>query len=253
MMSRSERIRISTRTPRLAAALGLIAVLCLPACASGERAVAARATSAEHAAYAACSAGSPALRGLRIAPGDAAGARASLRFVAADHLKLGDVSRLVGACARQLQAFRMADLYLSDAVALRLGEDGQPHPSTDATTGYRDVFMIGPGQAHPDLAGGEFVMATRVEAGPPGKLAGVFVGLWREASAWKLYAFARDDAGKFSAMHPLLESDLPLRSVSYFPAPDSPSGRLGLVQEAAGEIRLISIDWFQPQPSPPSH
>ncbi|MGO1073413.1 hypothetical protein [Lysobacter sp. CA199] len=240
---------MSIRTPRLACVLGVAAVLCLPACASGERATAARADAGEQTSSATCSAGAPALRELRLSSGDAAGARDSLSLAAKDQLKLGDVSRLQGACARELQAFRMADLYLSGAVALRLGEDGQPHPAGDDAAAYRALFAIGPQQAHPEAPAGEFVMATRVEAGALGTQAGEFVGLWREASASKLYAFSRDAAGRFGAARLLLDSRLPLRSVSYFPAPDSPSGRLGLVQEAAGEIRLISIDWFHPRPT----
>lgn len=249
-MRRREAVHASTRAPCLASALALAAALLLPACASGERAGTARAGAVGDASGVACSAGSPALRELRLIPGDGAGARDSLRWLVPGQLKLGDVSRLEGACAGRLQAFRMADVYLSDAVALQLGEDGQPHPSTDDAAGYRAVFAIGPGQPHPTAPPGEFVMATAVQASAPGDRAGEFVGVWRQGSASKLYAFSRDAAGGFGAARPLLESSLPLRSVSYFPAPDSPSGRLGLVQEAAGELRLISIDWFHPRPAP---
>lgn len=249
-MIRSRSDRVAMTASRFASALALVAALCLPACASRERSSAARSVAGGATSGAACATGSPALRELRLAPGDAAGARDSLRLLAPGQLKLGDVSRLDGTCAGRLQAFRMADLYLSETLALRLGEDGQPHPSSDDATGYRALFAIGAGQPHPTAPRGDFVMATSVQAGATGDGAGEFVGLWRQGAVSTLYAFSRDAGGRFGAARPLLDSRLPLRSVSYFPGPDSPSGRLGLVQEAAGEIRLISIDWFHPQPAP---
>ncbi|MEH6419849.1 hypothetical protein [Pseudomonas sp. CGJS7] len=229
-------------------AWALATALCLPACASGERAVAAG-DSARKPQAADCSAASQALLKLRLTPGDTEGARSSLNFAANEQLKLGDVSRLEGDCAQRLMAFRMADLYLSEQVALRLGDDGQPRPSGDDAAGYRTLYAIDSKQAHPETIAGEFVMATRVESAAPGTQAGEFVGVWRGTSASKLYAFSRDAAGRFGAPRLLLDSTLPLRSVSYFPAPDSPSGRLGLVQQAPGEIRLISVDWFHPKPA----
>lgn len=74
-----------------------------------------------------------------------------------------------------------------------------------------------------------------------------YVGLWRDDRRSAVRAFSSLPDGGFTAPVPVLTSSLPLRSVTYFPAPDTPSGRLGLVQEGPrGETRLISLDWSHP-------
>ena len=99
--------------------------------------------------------------------------------------------------------------------------------------------------AIPEFPNAQFVQADdvgwhRTETG----LAKRYVGLWRQAGSWLVADFKVLEGGKTIDVQPLLSSSLPLRSVSFFPAPDTPSGSLWLVQEEpSGNVRLIRLGW----------
>ncbi len=232
--------------------LGVGMTVCLAGCVSAGSAGATNAESSRTPTIAGdCATGGQGLRTLRLAPSDAAAARASLRWQepaseSGERLELSDVSLLQGECAHGLQAFLMSDLYLSGGVALRLDGNGQPQPSDEAAAGSSHLLAIKAGQPHPRVPG-KFLMAAQVNASGPDTQAGDFVGLWALAGRWRVGAFSRDASGGFSAVRTLLESSLPLRSVSYFPASHAQAGRLALVQVAGEEMRLISLYWSHPR------
>lgn len=68
------------------------------------------------------------------------------------------------------------------------------------------------------------------------------VGVWQAGETWLVAAFIRQPQG-FSVPVKLLRSRRPIRSVSYFPSPDTNTGRLGLVAETGRGIALASLDW----------
>ncbi|MGH8076118.1 MAG: hypothetical protein ACREPE_02170 [Lysobacter sp.] len=145
----------------------------------------------------------------------------------------------------------MSRLYFSGPTVLELVDGSRFADASMASPNDENVVAIAAVDPHPQNVAGTFVMAARVNSFGPTSAGGNFVGLWRDDVGVRLYAFTRDNAGAFSDPKLVLSSTLPLRSVSYFPAPDSPSGRLGLVQEAGDEIRLLSLDWYHPQVYPP--
>jgi hypothetical protein len=163
-----------------------------------------------------------------------------------DGLNLVSAERLVGACAHLLAGFRMSAVYFSNAIVLTFNADSKLTLAPEKAAYSKPAIVSD--EEHPDWQGGEFVMAERVDArqekdGPREH----FVGLWNTGMGSALVVFTRDEHGAFGHLRPILTSRLPLRSVSYFPAVDSPSGRLALVQEAGAEMRLLSLDWFHPQ------
>ena len=67
--------------------------------------------------------------------------------------------------------------------------------------------------------------------------------MWQAGETWLVAAFIRQQGGRNSAPVELLRSRKPIRSVSYFPSPDTNTGRLGLVVDDGKTIALVSLDW----------
>jgi hypothetical protein len=174
-------------------------------------------------------------------------ARGTLQFapgIAPNMIRYVHTDILSGTCAGAVQAFRMGNVFLSDGQAVAVQSTGEFTPRAGVT--LREGAITAK-QPHPRAAG-TFVMGFRVNAGRrDGSVGGDFVGLWREKDRSVVRAFSILPGGRPGAPVTILTSTLPLRSVTYFPAPDSQSGRLGLVQEApSGEVRLIGLDWSHP-------
>jgi hypothetical protein len=115
---------------------------------------------------------------------------------------------------------------------------------------YRALDAAGP---HPELPGYSFAMATLVQrqfapGGTP--VADHYAGIWHKGDASVVASFSRPIDGAFTTPRPILTSAAPLRSISYFPSPDTPSGNLGLIQEGDRKIHLIAVRWSHPAPVP---
>lgn len=110
----------------------------------------------------------------------------------------------------------------------------------------------------PSLTGAErFVRASvvdrrRTAAG----LETDYVGLWRGRTNSVVAIFTRRDDGVTSVPRPLLKAQ-GLLSATYFPAPDTASGDVGLVQSRKdGSVRVLRLRWshpgvFKPLPGSP--
>lgn len=94
----------------------------------------------------------------------------------------------------------------------------------------------------PRFRGTKPLSSVRVNAG---KVGGDFVGLWQVGGKWLVQSFSMLADESFTAPRPVLTSSLPLRSVRYFPAPDTPSGRLEVLQEQPnGSVRSLAFSWL---------
>lgn len=98
----------------------------------------------------------------------------------------------------------------------------------------------------PDLANAEFLQAdsvesVRTEAG----LSTRYIGLWKQGRGSLIAEFiVSSDGARSTQAIPLMKSNLPIRSLHFFPSPDTPSGSVTLVQEAGQAIRVVKFDWW---------
>ncbi|MGZ8284256.1 MAG: hypothetical protein ACXW27_01270 [Allosphingosinicella sp.] len=195
-----------------------------------------------------CSGQVPAVEALRLSPAQPSAARQSLVFasgIAPESIRFIRTDLATGPCAASLHAFVMDHVFLTDGRAFAVeAAGGGMSPLSGTSMGESS---LSPRDAHPQ-DDGEFVMGYRVGyRRDNGALVTNYVGLWRDKGRSVVRAFSSLPGGRFTDPVPVLTSNLPLRSVTYFPAPDTPSGRLGLVQEdPRGETRLISLDWSHP-------
>jgi hypothetical protein len=186
---------------------------------------------------------------LQLADAEPTAARQSLEFAPGSATGTLTVvgSRVVsGPCEAELRAFILDNLYLPGGRVLARSPSGTGLVAqSGASIEDRALWADDP---HPDVRDGQFVMAFQVNfRRDAAGLTTDYVGLWRTGARSVVQAFSKLPDGRFTEPRPVLTSRLPLRSVTYFPAPDSRSGRLGLVQDGpAGETRLISLDWSHP-------
>jgi hypothetical protein len=161
-------------------------------------------------------------------------------------LQLVGGRRIEPGCAAAVTDFSMSQMRLADGTVLKQMEVNGPFlPATERLAFSAEEDRTPP---HPPIAGAEFVMASAAGfSRQPAGLTTHHVGLWRDSGRSRLYAFSRSASNRLIAPIPVLSSRLPLRSVRYFPAPDTASGRLDLVQEdGAGRARVVSLDWSHP-------
>lgn len=161
--------------------------------------------------------------------------------------RLARAYTLKGECAGDVQAFQMGVISLSYGMIQEVERDGarvlQPRQEAGQFYGAMTSEI-----SAPSGVGGVFAGAARVggRRHADGGLEEHYLGLWRDSGSSVIAAFSKSATGAYTAPLRVLTSTLPLRSLSYFPSPDSPSGRIGLVQETADGPHLLSLDWHHP-------
>lgn len=152
------------------------------------------------------------------------------------------VTLLEGPCADGVHAFRMSQLVFQDGAFYTAGLDGHVVHATD-TAGLTQYWSGQRVTDHPEISHARFIMASNVDSsGNLGDKAILSVGVWQSGVSWLVAAFIRRSGG-YSEPIELLRSRQPIRSVSYFPSPDTNTGRLGLVADSGKAIALVSLDW----------
>jgi hypothetical protein len=185
---------------------------------------------------------------LRASPGDTAAATATITIPrGVEGLALQDIRTLAGACREDVVGFELSLVFLRKGRQVVIEEGGGVSPVREALSSGR-FMAIKQEENHPVWDKGEFVMATRVDTRrfPDGSVTESFIGVWKRRKASTVGVFRRGPDGAFSPPSVLLTSSLPILSVSYFPAPDAASGRVGITQEAPEGLRLVNAGWFHP-------
>jgi hypothetical protein len=98
----------------------------------------------------------------------------------------------------------------------------------------------------PELPNAEFLQADRVESvRTVTGLSTRYIGLWKQGGGSLIAEFiVPSDGARPEEAIPLMKSDLPIRSIDFFPSPDTPSGSVTLVQEAGRVVRVVKFDWW---------
>lgn len=157
-------------------------------------------------------------------------------------VEVSSVTSMHGACARLADAYLMGTVLFKNGLSVTTS--GYTARISNGQNGERILRahrVIKPGQPHPAYPGHAFVMATNL--GFPDTKGRSFVGIWRGPKGDIIASFARQ-GNAFSTPQPLLRSPLPISSVTYFPAPDTPAGTLGLVQQDGRGVTLYHLNWY---------
>lgn len=156
-------------------------------------------------------------------------------------VKLANVALLQGPCANDAYAFRMGLVLFKDGAVFAAMSNERFSHSPQVTAQKLGIRPVEDG--HPDLPQGRFIMASKVDKAVAANGERTLdVGLWHTGDAYVVAAYTRQ-AGEFSAPVELLRSTQPIRSVTYFPAPDANSGTLGVLAEHGDSVASVSLDW----------
>ena len=162
-----------------------------------------------------------------------------------DALSLGAIQQLDGSCAMLAQRSSAGFVQLVDGSVFRPSSKPGEHIFQDAPGPFAADAYDGrtSSEKHLPLVGGAPLLSSvRVNTR---RVGGDFVGVWRVGKEWLVRSFTQRGDRSFTTPRPVLTSRLPVRSVTYFPSPDTPSGRLELVQQQHdGRARSIVFNWW---------
>ncbi len=160
-----------------------------------------------------------------------------------DTLKLTYIGQFGPPCAFVIRKSLMGAIQLADGRALEEESDGESYAARDARP-FGDDYdkSTAAERLLPKVAGMDLLSSDRVNSRSVG---GDFVGVWRVGGKWLVQSFSQLEDRSFTAPRPILTSSLPVRSVMYFPGPDTPSSRLEVVQEQPnGTVRSLAFNWW---------
>lgn len=147
----------------------------------------------------------------------------------------------VGPCADRIEAFSMDRVFLYGGSLLRR----PPHqsPSLERST-YLTEKRLKKSEGHPK-GSGTFVMGYPVAyRQAKSSLVTDYVGVWRLSDGAVVRTFSTSVGGGFTSPKDLIRSRSPIRSITFFPAPDTPSGKLFIVQQSGpSALHMVSLNW----------
>jgi hypothetical protein len=170
-----------------------------------------------------------------------------LRLVKNEILSIDNVRYVSGRCAARLSGFEATNLYFGKVVGLS-GFDGRlkvvTPPLGTPTKGFNTIKKS---EGPANWKGEQFLMASLLGQKKVGEgFTPLYVGVWGTKNRSYVGVFEQKPSGLFSEPALLATSNIPIRSVSYFPSYDSPSGKLGLLQESLHGLRLVNVNWMHP-------
>jgi hypothetical protein len=154
-------------------------------------------------------------------------------------LSLRNIKLLEGACAEHAYAFRMPNLEFNDGAVFSLKSNGE-FAYSPKLKGLTNFWGGPPSPTHPEIKRAQFIMSSKVDGAFDKR--SLDIGLWKMGNDFVIAAFVRQE-DEFSEPVELIRSRHPIRSVTFFPSPDSNTGTLGMIGESESGIALISVDW----------
>ena len=167
----------------------------------------------------------------------------TISVIAPDTLRIASAEQFDRPCAAEVQKSSMGSVQLADGRAFQeIHETGRYKPRD--TSAFEDEYdrRTAIERNSPRLADSALLSSDRVNSR---RVGGDFVGVWKVGKRWLVQSFSQRNDRTFTQPRQVFASSLPLRSVMYFPGPDTPSGRLEVVQEQPnGAVRLLAFDWW---------
>lgn len=224
--------------------LGLLVLAALAACRSTPHPLSAAPLSASGPAGAVdCTEAATPFVGQPMAPQEIEAALIRAEDVTAEELSTTFVTTYSGPCAPLIAESNLGQIRLSNG-AVYVFRDGSFVPKDGPLTLF-EPSSLGAGQI-PEFGDARFIHSEEFEVRRiGGGLERRYVGVWQDGASWIVAEFKVSIGGEVSEPRPLLRSSLPLRSVSFFPSPDTNSGSLYLVREATeNEVRVARLSWW---------
>ena len=166
-----------------------------------------------------------------------------MSVLAPDSLKLTSARQVKRPCAVAIQRTSMGNVQLADGRAFQ-EIYGTPDYKARDTSAFEDAYdrRTEVERTRPRLEGTPLLSSDRVNSR---RVGGDYVGIWKVRKRWLVQSFSLLADGTFTQPRAILSSSLPLRSVMYFPGPDSPSGRLEVIQaQPNGSVFMLGFDWW---------
>lgn len=154
-------------------------------------------------------------------------------------LTLRSLKLVEGSCADKVHAFLMNMIAFNDGTVMVIDAKGR-FSSKQGYTKTTDFWNSSPPAGHPAIAQAEFVMASKIDGAAPKPT--LNIGLWKTSEGSLLAAFVQREDG-FSAPIELVQSKQQIKSVTFFPSPDTSTGSLGLLAITENGVALLSLDW----------
>jgi hypothetical protein len=156
-------------------------------------------------------------------------------------IRLADVSVLDGPCTDEIYAFRMGQIVFRNGAVFH-SRSGARFTHAPGAQGFINPEQSSSGN-DPILDQAQFIMSYNVDVAGAGNAQRFLdVGVWKKGGDYLVAAFTRQENGSAMPVE-LARSTQPIKSVTFFPSPDSNSGRLGLVEQTDHGIALVSLDW----------
>lgn len=146
---------------------------------------------------------------------------------------------LQGPCADEVHAFLMNMIAFNDGAVFAANAKGQ-FPAIPKATGLTNFWGSPITGGHPVIKDAEFITGSKVDGADANP--SLNIGLWKTSEDYLVAAFMRRESG-FSAPIELLRSAQQIKSVTFFPSPDTNTGGLGLVVNTENGIALLTLDW----------
>lgn len=195
----------------------------------------------------ACAPSGRRLADFKATAGDAAAAKATVTWserIAVDPPRLVETEDLEGACAAFVVGYKMGQAVLRTGEGFEI-RDHKITPNDRAEAARPSVVFA---RLAPDLGGAQLIAVDRVGYRRDGaRLIADYVGLWQDPHGWMVASFFKAEGEDAGDARIVLQSKEPLLGLSYFPAPDTPAGRLTVIQQLSDDkVRVIGFDWFHP-------
>lgn len=161
---------------------------------------------------------------------------------------LVEAYEVTGECYIQGFVMGVGVLGTGEAFEIRSGAIVRSEASVWPLFEYADIAG-----ERPVLPGGWFARALRVNGTGDPRGTSDYLGLWHTENGAVVATFRRTAGRADGKVEPLFTSSLRVTDIAYFPAPDTQTGRIGLVQYAGdGVTRLITFDWYHPDAFKPA-
>lgn len=159
-----------------------------------------------------------------------------------NNLALSDVFGLEGQCSDEVFAVRMNQIEFNDGKIFSNKQDGKFSyaPGIKGLTNLPGPpILVGP----PPVDQAKFLTASKVDSGNvDGDIRSLDLGIWKESESYMVAAYTRRKNGASSPTE-LLRSKYEIKSVTFFPSPDSNSGKITILLITDTGPVVASLNW----------
>lgn len=159
-----------------------------------------------------------------------------------NNISLLDVAVLKGSCANDVFAVRMSQIEFNDGKVFSGTRDGKftQIPRIKGLTNLpSSPLLVGP----PPIDEAQFVTASKVDSADINNdIRSLDIGIWKKGKSYILAAYTRKTSGAGSPIN-LITSRCEIKSVTFFPSPDSNSGKITLLLQTEIGPTVVSLNW----------